>query len=244
MAYHDLYNALCAVYDDLFPPKPEETDFFASFLFPGSRLLDSGCATGNLCLGLELRGFSCTGFDLNADMIAIAKTKGRGRNIDFLVLDMRNILKEFGPETFDCIAILGNTLVHMDADETKRWVCDTAAVLKPGGSLVVQILDYEYILARLPFVFPDITAGTTRFSRSSRKESGEFLFETALTMGGMPEIRSTTQLHPIVLDDLSRLLETCGYTVSETFASWNRQPFRRGETLSVIVRAVKKGGNR
>ena len=68
-----------ALWDVVFQESSQRARFVQRLLGPkGARVLYVGCATGNLCALLSLRGARVTGVDINAKMIEAAGAKDRG----------------------------------------------------------------------------------------------------------------------------------------------------------------------
>ncbi len=96
----------------------------------GCKVLDLACGTGVLTgYLLETTPF-VTGLDLAENMVARAREKYAGTTARFLRCDFY----DFAGESFDAV-ILHNAYPHFENKE--RLVTCLAAVLKPGGRLVV-----------------------------------------------------------------------------------------------------------
>lgn len=152
------------------------------------KLLDIGCSNGRLACMLAEDGYDVTAFDLSSAMIDEAvrisenreskpsraqngETKqsraqnGKGR-LKLLELDMLDVAEAFEPENFDLAYCVGNTLVHLEDDATiQRALRGFAQVLKPRGTLVIQILPYARILKKRPPQLPLIENEVLRFER-------------------------------------------------------------------------------
>ncbi len=87
------------------------------------RILDLACGTGTISLKLARCGYSVTGVDLSKSMIEIARKKGEGKGVRFLVGDMRTI--NLG-ERFDVVICLfdslNNLLTEKELQETFQRV--------------------------------------------------------------------------------------------------------------------------
>lgn len=69
----------------------------------GRRVLDIGCGTGAISLAVARRARQCTGIDISAPMLAIARARaqGEGRAIDFIEADAQR--HAFAPGAFDTL---------------------------------------------------------------------------------------------------------------------------------------------
>jgi SAM-dependent methyltransferase len=120
---------------DIGRPQP----VFAALLEGGAirgRVLDAGCGTGEHTLMVAAQGLDATGIDASPRAIEIANGKARERGVRarFLVQDAL-LLADLG-EDFD--TVLDSGLFHVFDDERRaRYVSALAAVVKPGGSLLL-----------------------------------------------------------------------------------------------------------
>lgn len=106
-----------------------EVDLIASYR-PVS-VLDGGCGTGRVGIELARRGIAVLGVDLDADMIAGARSKAP--ELDWVVADLAELAR---PERFDVVALAGNVVPYVPAARRRDAVAACARHLRPGGRLV------------------------------------------------------------------------------------------------------------
>ncbi len=114
----------------------------------GKELLDVACGTGTHLAFLK-EAFTCTGSDLNADMIAVAKEKHP--EINFEVADMSEL--ELGKK-FDVITCLFSSIAYIISKERlSKTIKGFAEHLKPGGVVLIeQWLDKDIFRAGEPHI--------------------------------------------------------------------------------------------
>lgn len=126
-----------------------EVSFFAEKLDlqEGSSLLDLACGQGRHLIEIARRGnFSLFGLDRSRYLIQRAKTVSRklGYNINFKEGDVRKL--PFETDSFDYVTILGNSFGYFEAsEEDQKILREIFRVLKPGGKLLMDVADGEYL---------------------------------------------------------------------------------------------------
>jgi SAM-dependent methyltransferase len=217
----------------------------------GARILDIGCGTGEMDRALWKRGCRVVGIDANERMIEEAQENLRvdgyrekhSRTAPrFMVMDMRKIGEQIEEGAFDAVLCLGNTLVHLSSpEEMSGFLGETAKVLKSGGRLVVQILNYDYILDEHVTRLPLIETAGHRFHRTYDLESGDGLvsFHGILEeKGSGMRIESVTRLYPLRTWQLKELLEERGFALYGEYGSYSYGP-AGGKRLPYIITARK-----
>lgn len=99
---------------------------------PESRNLDVGCGTGSLSLLLASAGHVVTGIDFAPAMIEVARSKGGGHGVTFLVQDAT--APQFAPASFD--VVLGRQVLWALPDRA-RALGSWAGLVRPGGFIVL-----------------------------------------------------------------------------------------------------------
>jgi demethylmenaquinone methyltransferase / 2-methoxy-6-polyprenyl-1,4-benzoquinol methylase len=169
-------------------------------LAPGATVLDLGCGTGDLCDVVAAAGYSATGVDFSAGMLAAAHTRAPLARADALVLPV--------PDASTDGVVSGFALRNfVDLDSFFR---ESARVLRPGGR-VATLETAEPASAVL-------RAGHHMWFRRVVPFVGATLSNDAEAYQYLP--RSTAYLPPP--DDLLALVEAAG------FASVERRTFTAG----------------
>lgn len=112
-----------------------EARLCASLVPPGSRVLDAGCGTGRVALRLAELGYDCTGVDVDASMLAVARE--RGPHLRWVEQDLAALsLLEAGGPAYDLVVLAGN-VVPLVAEGTEPVVVERLAQhVAPDGMLV------------------------------------------------------------------------------------------------------------
>ena len=99
----------------------------------GNKLLDVGCGTGKHLEYIK-ENFSCTGIDLNEEMIGVAKNNIS--DVDFKPADMINFDLN---DKFDVITCLFSSIGYLKTyDNLEKTILNFAKHLKTGGVVIIE----------------------------------------------------------------------------------------------------------
>lgn len=116
-------------------------------------ILEFGSGTGAVAIGLDLAGYNVTGIDLSPDMLRAARSKAKKYGVDVRFLE-GDIVKIRLDQRFDLLICLGNTLALITgSSDSRKLFKNCIRHLKPGGTAVFQLLNYNRILKEKPTTF-------------------------------------------------------------------------------------------
>jgi 2-polyprenyl-3-methyl-5-hydroxy-6-metoxy-1,4-benzoquinol methylase len=236
------YTSIAPHYQHIFPFNPAQIEFLKHVLpYNGARVLDVGCAAGELAFALTHFGFPTWAFDFDPQMIQLAQ-KNKSEDTMFPVfeqLDMLTIAERFPESYFDTVICFGNTLVHLLSDaDIQQFVNAAFKVLTSEGKFAIQILNYRHILENQVKSLPLIDNEDIRFERNYEfNDNSELIdFDTKLTVKSTgQEIKNSTHLNPITQQKLQKFLEEAGFVAIEFFGSFNREPLTDKSLPLVVV---------
>ena len=111
-------------------------------------VLDTACGTGEHAALFASWGLEVVGADITAEMIAVCKRKYAGRPIEWVEAGFG---ETFGllDRSFDAVTCLGNSWPHVLTDRLAASAAeDLAQLVRPGGVLVIQQLNYAAMRLR------------------------------------------------------------------------------------------------
>ena len=128
-----------------------EAPFLLSLLdrAPERSVIDLGCGTGEHVAFFAEADARAVGLDRSEPMITAAKDHEAAGKGHFVLGDALDARAALGNESLFGLSIcLGNMLPHvMEDTDLVRFLASAHNVLRPGGLLLIQILNYEGMLA-------------------------------------------------------------------------------------------------
>lgn len=136
-------------------PQPKTILAESSFIIerlglpPGAAILDVGCGLGLHAIELTRAGYNVVGLDLSLPMLSRAadEAQDQGLKINFLQTDMREMAFE---SMFDAVYCWGTTFGYFDDDQNRLVVERLHRALKPGGLLLLDVVNRDYVTRSVP----------------------------------------------------------------------------------------------
>jgi len=227
------YSDFAEYYVKVFPVE-EAVDSFLQERMPGrGRILDVGCGTGDYCASLAATGRTPIGIDLDSRMIEMAKARYPG--LDFRAMGMTEI---------DCIGgelagayCIGNVASHIDQPAFETFVNDLADLTRPGAPWVLQFVNWDYLLTRKSYRFPDVAieGGAVIFERRYPVITPESVeFATRLVRGDAVLFEGSVTLYPMTFEDCITIHDDRGFALVESFGNFRGAEFEPGVMSSSI----------
>jgi len=214
------------------------------------RVLDAACGTGMHTLALAKRGYHAAGADYSPAMIARARQNAllAGLTVDFQTAGFGALAEKFAH--FNALLCLGNSLPHVDgAAELALALEDFAAVLRPGGLLLLQNRNFDLVLRRQErWMGPE----------AAREDDREWLFVrfydfdpdgritfNILTLTRQKEATwqqkiDSTRLYPLRQAELLQALGQAGFGSIASYGSMTGEPFDIQTSGNLVIIAIKE----
>lgn len=246
----EFYDLLAADYDAMtsFDQRfVKERPFFQALIdrFHFQSALDAGCGSGFHSLLLSQLGVDVLGVDVSSEMLRLTEGHARDQKVSMRTLQgsFENLASML-QERFASVFVMGNSLAHLlNAAALEKALQNFAEVLDAHGILVIQLLNYERILAVRKSVQNENRAGAKTFVRSYDFDEAGILFNilTREQKEGVSEERiQTVRLRPVLQAELVRLLERVGFTDISVFGGISLVPFNPASSKDLVVVAMKK----
>ena len=245
------YEEFSKYYDLIFQAKKPQLDFIKKRTPKEGKILDVAAGTGNHALALGEEGYDLRAVEYDQRMLEVLEEKRKKQNLKMIARqgDMKEIKSYYPEDFFDTLYCIGNSLVHLTTvAEIEKFLEGAYGVLKPQGTLIVQIINYDRILDQnikgLPTIINDRDPRLkAEFIRNyENMESSDLLdFHTRLIikMNGEEKVfENHTPLLPLRYEELKDLLEKVGFRNLETYGSFMEDDYDL-ESMPLIMTGRK-----
>ena len=116
----------------------------------GQSVLDVGCGDGRHCFALANLGLLVTGLEASLPQLVRAAQRNEATEAGITLLqgDMRSLPRD---RQYDAVTCLGTSLGYFESEEqNKLCLQEMVEVLRPGGKLVLQMVNRDNLVAVLP----------------------------------------------------------------------------------------------
>lgn len=265
----DFYEEISPYYDYIFPAGEEQLKLISDIAGePPKRILDIACGTGAYSVRLAQAGHNVWGMDFDAEMIRLARSKAARNNVQaaFFTGDMLELDKAIGNvgpgsaslggpgglgsaspgstgNKFDCIFCIGNSIVHLGSkDAIRTAVIKMKEQLAPGGSIVLQVINFDRILEKGVTSLPTIAnekAGLVFRRNYTRDEiTGLIYFDTVLNVDKKTDpvcLSNRVELFPLTSSILEGILMDAGIDSFAFYGDFNRNSFVPDDSFMLVV---------
>ena len=219
---------------------------------PVKRILDLGCGTGNHAVPLALRGYSVTGIDRSADMLARARAKAAVAGVsgatDFHQGDLRRL--RLTGEPYDAAIMMFAVLDYQTTDDdVKSVLASVRAHLSVGAALVFDVWHGPGVIADKPGArerIVKIQDGQIRRRTTVTLDEAHHLCSVHFNLQHWRSealVESTQEDHVIRFffpDEIDRFAAATGFQCDtlRCFPDWKRGAGERDWTVVGVLRAV------
>jgi SAM-dependent methyltransferase len=213
-------------------------------------VLDAGCGTGHQTVAMAQAGYRMTGLDASEAMLRLASARAAEAGVHVAWAGCAyDGLPDAVTHLFDGVYCIGNSLAAAgSADGVRGALAAFAAVLRPGGRLFVQILNFAAMREESPCV---------RGPRVARVDGTEYVSVRVFQFAGdhVDVVNSTIwkeadawrqqagggRLYPATLDEMRDWLTECGFRVEGAEGDYQRTPFDPSRSGDLIIVATRNG---
>ncbi len=214
-----------------------------------SSVLDCACGTGRHAILFAKNGLSVTGIDIDPEMIRLARENAAASEVEvrFEEAAFSELRRLFPSPRFDAVICVGNSLSQLSGlPAVKTAVRNMAAVCRPGGMLVLHLLNYHSLMKKEMAVQPLRVVGgeghRELFQKIFLPRAGRV---EIVTMHAREEISRWSSnvtrgaLLPIDAADLAGLVTQAGFTRVEMRGDYSSAPFDKEVSWDMILTSVR-----
>lgn len=241
----DFYDDLAESYDAITGAagRAEAAGAFVDELirrFDVRSAVDVACGTGLFALALARRGLSAVGADISPGMLDQARRAAEAADLDvkWVAAPMQGLAARLDGHR-DAVICMGNSLPHLLDDADLDAAIDSfAALLAPGGTVALHLLNYARILGRKERI-----VGVTRHGAGQYVRFYDFLprrvrfniLEIDWAGDACRTRLSSTELRPYLAEDLAAALARHGLADIELFGDLAWAPFDAAQSDSLLI---------
>ncbi len=246
------YDALAPDYDlmtDLAKRFVQERPFFRLLVerYGLRTALDAGCGTGFHSLLLSQLGVKVTAVDIAGVMLERLKAHAAemGLNIETVRADFLELPGLVRGE-FDALFVMGNSLAHLVTDDAvRRALANFHRLLRPGGMVFIQLLNYHRILRNRERIQSVRESGGKTFVRFYDYNDRMLTFNllTVDASGGTSRQRlESIPLRALLPEEVDGFVREAGFIDGRTFGGINMGKFEPDESRDLVLVAHRPPG--
>jgi len=203
---------------------------------------DIGCGSGVDSIALASSGLKVTSFDPSTEMLELAKINAFKKNVkvDFHNYATKNIPNEFD-ERFDLVVSLGNTFANIPVENFVDSLKRCCEILIPNGQLLIQVLNYEKIIADKQRIVNITQAADKYFIRFYDFLDEHIIFNILTFNKEKPSDNKliSTKVYPYLVKNFESGLEGAGFNSVQFSSNFQLTPFNNDQSKDLVVLAFK-----
>lgn len=220
-----------------------EVDFVQASLNvqPGGRILDIGCGYGRHAIELVQRGLAVTGLDLSLPLLIRAADESQRRSlaVDFVHGDMRQMAFE---RQFDGAYCMLTSFGYFDEESNLKVAEGIARSLKPGGRLLLDVVNRDYMVGDLPArVWWEGDGCVVLEEVEFNFNTNRLLTHRSIVFDDGRQLDQEISVRAYSLHDLGKLLRQAGFRILEVSGSiFTRGHYFGATSRNLIVVAERR----
>jgi len=203
-----------------------------------SRMLDIACGEGRFSRRLAHYGHDVTGIDIAPEMVASA-WKFENENLRFFIRDMRTPLFI---NYFDFAFNFFTSFGYFEKQEDNQLAAHSiAASLKPGGVLVMDYFNAEFVLSHL-VPSEQITRQDLLFDIRRSYQHNHIIKDIYITDNSGMSHSFQERVPVFSLDDFRQMFGAAGMEIVTTFGDYELDAYHRSNSPRMIMLFRKEHG--
>ena len=197
----------------------------------GQRILDLGCGYGRVSTPLRERGYRVVGYDLSPALLNRARERDPAGA--WVRGDMRDL--PFSGQ-FDTVISLFNTMGYFEEeDENFRVMRSVSDALRPGGRLVCQLVNRDFLVRRFAAQEIHRREGLIVLEEREFDPVANRVHTRTTVFNGTERRAYTSSIRVYTVTELDLLLAAAGMTIGEVHGGLDFRPYDWETNQLVIV---------
>ena len=195
----------------------------------GQSVLDAPCGAGRIAFHLAGQGCAVTGVDLRSQFVNRARRRFRkdGLSGKFKVMDLRSL--EFEQE-FDGVFNWGGSFGYFSERENLELLQRYARALRPGGRLLIDQVNREYILRHF---IPEQRRGEVIVRNYWDRDTQRII--SRRIVDGRNDPKNMSSMRVYTFRETKELFKQAGLVVEAFYGSFRGEQFRRSSPRLIAV---------
>jgi SAM-dependent methyltransferase len=220
-----------------------EVEFIESSLGvkPGGQILDVGCGYGRHAIELVQRGLDVTGLDLSLPLLlrAADEAQKRAMSVNFVHADMREMAFE---KQFDGVCCMLTSFGYFDEETNLRVAEGIARALKPGGRLLLDLVNRDYVVGDLPSrVWWEGNGCVVLEEVDFNFHTSRIITHRSIVFEDGRQVEQEISVRAYSLHEIGRLLRQAGFRVIDISGGLaTRGHFFGGTSRNLLILAEKR----
>ncbi len=209
---------------------------------PHHRVLDLCCGQGRHSIALAKTGLDVTGVDLSDEMLTIARNSateaGDELKLNFRKADMRDLPTDLS-DSFDAVVNMFSSFGYLESEaEDAAVLGQVSKVLKPGGKLLMDLLNREWVIINNEeFDWTEHEGGRIVLERRQLdlRQSVNRLTYTEICPDGTRNRLSELNMRLYTLTELTKVLDAVGLRLQATYGTFNGDPYTVNTRRLILI---------
>jgi SAM-dependent methyltransferase len=249
------FDPIVPFYDLFYGAWDDDLKMYRDFAMAADgSLLELGCGTGRLLVPLAGDGYSITGLDLSAAMLAAARAKLEAAHLADRVTLVQGDMRDFELSTRFALAFIPiNTFMHCyDMQQQLACLRCVRRHLQSGGQLVVDVFhpDLQVLVESDGRLMSEGTVinpqtGHTvhrlymrRLDVATQTQHITFIMDDIDSIGTVRRTLFPFRLRFVYRYEMELLLHVAGYTLEAVYGSYDLEPFDSHSEKMIFVARV------
>ena len=225
----DSIKNLVEYYDELHPVTLAQQTFYETLTqkFPHpAKLLSIGCGTGVLCHRLAKNSVDITGLEPQRELLESANLKYRSQlmSLRFFQMSTLEMTRFLGKKFYNVISCINCRAMFIpDKTLAKKFFCDCKELLADGGTLVIQIYNFEKNKGSPKIELPELSSARVRYKGFvTRLSNGDCRLDSFLEKNGKTiPVYEQARVYALTKTEIKEFSQEAGFKNARFFSGFD-----------------------